>query len=363
MLLRQIKGCVWLYRCDWCSKEFEAAFSKSKSKTHGCSRSCGSKASRATVKANLFAKYGVENVSQLPEVREKVKRTTLERFGVECSWQNEEVKKKIKATMLERFGVESPWHSLEIRARMAANNAEKFGGEHPWASPAVREKAKQTMIERYSVDNPQKSPEIKERTKITCLERYGAENPWLSTAVRETTVRRHLQKYGVPNPSQRDEVKQKKIQTSLRNWGTEFPLQAPEVQQRFVKSFLMKGKGFVSKVELRCLASLRDLYEEVVHQVPINGWLIDFYVPKINTYVQFDGVYWHGVHMTEEQVDAAITKRERDVARKWHRDREQVVWFRSSGLRLVRITDEQFKSWEIDGTVRSSLKTICEEEP
>jgi hypothetical protein len=355
MLIRQVKGCVWLYECDWCHREFEAAFSKSKSKTHGCCRSCGSKASRATVKANLLEKHGVENVSQLPSVRDKVKQTVIHRYGVEHTWQNEDVKKRIKETMIDRHGTDSPWRVPEIRAKIEANNVEKYGVKHVWESSSVREKSKMTMIRRYGVDNPQKSPEIQAQTRQTCRDRYGVENVFQSIECREKSRQTLRLKLGVDNPSQSDVIKLKKEETSLRRFGVRHHLQSPEVQQRLVKSFLIKGKGFVSKVELRCLNYLKELFTDVDHQVSINGWLIDFYVKDIDAYVQFDGVYWHGLTLTEEQRKAPVTKRDKDIVNKWNRDRQQDQWFFHNQKRLTRITDEQFKSWEDSGIVRSEL--------
>lgn len=356
MLLQQIKGCIWLYRCDWCQKEFEAPISKSRSKTQGCSRSCGSKAARVTVKANLLASRGVENVSQLPEVREKVKRTSIERFGVECSWQSEDIKKRIKDVMIERYGADSPWNVPEIRSKIEANNFKKYGVRHVWENKEIREKSKQTMLEIYGVDNPQKSAEIRQRSEQTCLERYGVRNPHLSPEILERTKKTCLKRYGSENPFGSEICREKARQTSRKNWGTDYPMQSPEVQCRAVKTFLQKGKGFVSRAEMSCLSILKELYVNVDHQVCVNGWLIDFYVKDIDTYVQFDGVYWHGLTRSREQLDYPVTQRDHDISRKWKRDHEQNVWFVSNQKRLIRITDVQFRSW--GDMIKENLRSV-----
>jgi hypothetical protein len=358
MLLHQIKGCVWLYQCDWCQKKFEAPISKSRSQTQGCSRSCGSKASRVTVKANLLEKHGVTNVSQLPETRAKVKKTTLERFGVECSWQNTDVKNRIKKTMIERYGADSPWRVPEIRARIEADNVQKYGVKHVWESAEIREKSKQTMIELYGVDNPQKSPEIQAQTKRTMLERYGSENPQQVAEIISRTKQTCLKRYGASNPFGSTICREKSRQTLQSNYGVDHPSKSPEIQQKILRSFLKNGKGFVSRSELRCLTVLRELYDDVTQQVSINGWMIDFYIKSIDTYVQFDGVYWHGLTLSPEQLLNPRTKRERDIVKKWQRDQEQVTWFLEQGKRLVRLTDEQFKFWEDIGEVKNNIRNV-----
>lgn len=355
MLLTQIKGSTWLYRCDWCQKEFSAPFAKSKSQTHGCSRSCGSKASRATVKRNLLEKHGVENVSQLTSVREKVKKTSLERYGAECSWQGESVKKRIKETMVERYGHDSPWKVPEIRQKIEANNIERFGSKQVWGSAEIREKSKQTMLERYGVDNPQKSESIKKQTQKTMTERYGVDNPQKNTLIRKRSVETHRSRYGqVENPEGYSAITKKRKQTCLERYGVEHPHQSPIIQQKMFSS--MKGNRFVSKVELRCLTGLKAIFGDVQQQVSVNGWMIDFYVPFIDTYVQFDGLYWHGLSLTEDERNNPKTKRQADIVRKWNKDREQEVWFPSNNKRLVRIREDEFKMWESEGSVIENLQ-------
>jgi len=63
----------------------------------------------------------------------------------------------------------------------------------------------------------------------------------------------------------------------------------------------------------------------IVIQKHTHGWFIDGYIVDDDTYVQFDGIYWH------KQSD----KVERDTA--------QNVWFRENGLKLVRITDVEYR--------------------
>lgn len=81
--------------------------------------------------------------------------------------------------------------------------------------------------------------------------------------------------------------------------------------------------------------------ENVQRQVPVTGtrWLIDFYVKSIDTYIQFDGVYWHGLDRPIEEIAKHRTKRDVQIHKKWLTDREQDEHFKSRGLRLIRITD------------------------
>ena len=74
----------------------------------------------------------------------------------------------------------------------------------------------------------------------------------------------------------------------------------------------------------------------------MNKWPIDFYVKDNDTYIQFDGEYWHGLDRPLDEIAKFKTPRDRTILRKYQIDREQVEWFRSTGKRLLRITDQQF---------------------
>lgn len=72
-----------------------------------CSIKC-SKKDKETIrkyKKTCLEKYGVENPSQVKEVKDKKKETTLLHYGVEYPWQSEEIKEKISNTVMKKYGV------------------------------------------------------------------------------------------------------------------------------------------------------------------------------------------------------------------------------------------------------------------
>lgn len=73
-------------------------------------------------------------------------------------------------------------------------------------------------------------------------------------------------------------------------------------------------------------------------------WVIDFYIKTIDTYLQFDGVYWHGLDRPIDEIRQSDKGRDKAIYRKWLVDRQQEKWFKDQGKRLVRITDKQFLS-------------------
>jgi very-short-patch-repair endonuclease/glutathione peroxidase-family protein len=175
------------------------------------------------MKQTNLKKYGVEYVSQSPEVREKIKQISLEKYGVENPLQSPEVREKIKQTNLERYGVEYATQSLEVKEKMKQTNLERYGAEYPFATPEAREKSKQVNLERYGAEYTFQSPEIKEKIKQTNLKKYGVEYPLQSSEIYEKKKKTTFERYGVEHATQSLEVKEKMKQTNLEKYGEKSP--------------------------------------------------------------------------------------------------------------------------------------------
>ncbi len=86
--------------------------------------------------------------------------------------------------------------------------------------------------------------------------------------------------------------------------------------------------------------------DHVKRQVELKNWSIDFYISSIDTYVQFDGAYWHGLDKSIELIEqsAAIGhRRDASILFTFRTDRTQNEWATANNIRLVRITDKEFK--------------------
>lgn len=123
------------------------------------------------------------------------------------------------------------------------------------------------------------------------------------------------------------------------------PGNTPEACAKRHQTMKRNGTYRKSSVEDALYTYLCDMHgiEHVVRNVWVNGrWPIDFYVKSIDTYVQLDGVYWHGLDRPIEVIAEHRTKRDAQIHKKWMTDREQDRWFREHRLNLIRLTDVQF---------------------
>jgi hypothetical protein len=99
-----------------------------------------------------------------------------------------------------------------------------------------------------------------------------------------------------------------------------------------------------SRAELKFYEALQIVFgqENVCHHETVNGWSIDFFVAGINAYVQFDGVYWHGLNRSIEEIKEFKNSNDKSIYGTWQRDQHQNFWFPAHNLKLVRVTDEEF---------------------
>jgi len=64
-----------------------------------------SKCRNVSIKEGVQKKYGVDNVFQLQEIKDKTEKTNLEKYGVKHHLQNNDILEKQKKTNQERYGV------------------------------------------------------------------------------------------------------------------------------------------------------------------------------------------------------------------------------------------------------------------
>lgn len=271
-------------KCDFCEKEFTRKYTKLHSKLVFCSRKCLVQSS----------KHG-------GDIYQKTKKQRLitmrNRYGVNNSFQLEKVKEKSKLTCIKKYGVECPAQSEKIKEKKKQTWIEKYGVDHPLKSDQIQKKIQNTSFRRYGVSHPSKSKIVKEKTRQTCLNSYGVDHPW----------------------------------------------KKKEIWKKTHKSKKKNGTYRQSKIENEFYKLLCKTFNIVLRQVQLNDWYIDFYVVDIVTYIQFDGVYWHGLDRPIELIREFKNPRDRTIYKSWKRDRAQDKWFEENGFKLVRVTDQQFK--------------------
>lgn len=213
-----------------------------------------------------------------------------------------------------------------IREKIEQTCLKRFGVTSPLSSVMCRTKGKQAHLEKYGVEHPMQRQETLLRTQTTCLERYG------KTSFLATQENRDLLKTDALVQKRTDAIRSMDFVT--RN-------------KKRHATMKLRGSYKKSKREDAVYEALVELFgvENIERQVYTNSrWHVDFFIKSLQTYVQFDGVYWHGLDRPLEVITKFFSLRDVQIYKKYQTDREQDVWFKEKNLLLVRITDKKWKN-------------------
>lgn len=251
-------------------------------------------------KATCRKKYGVEYVTQSPEFIEKIKAANQSKYGVDSYFQTNEFQEKAKATNIERYGVEYATHSEEIKEKRKQTFQKHLGVNTPFQSEECKAKAMQTKIEKYgsaTYTNPDKA-------KQTNLRRYGVESIFNLTENRKKQIEHSKsaealskristtqEKYGVDNVFQANSIKLASQKSMVKKYGKPYTMQIEEIRKKALKN------SRLSKFEQR-VADIFDTYDiEYMHHYFLSDdkytHEFDFYIPKYKILIDCDGVYYH----------------------------------------------------------------------
>lgn len=165
-----------------------------------CSKECGKKFRASQTKSVMMKKYGVENPFQVEEFRakavssikakssetnKKIKATLEEKYGG-IGTGSPILKEKIEKSIQEKYGVANVSELPEIRKKIseALKSSEvvqkkkeasrsKWGFDYPAQSEEVQQKMRETTFQHYGVPYTGQILDAREKAKDSCLARYG----------------------------------------------------------------------------------------------------------------------------------------------------------------------------------------------
>ena len=156
------KGCkqLVLVQCDYCGKQYKKMYSvhiKNTANNPKCAcQNCGNIKQREVIKA----KYGVDNISQLPEIQDKIRQNNLKKYGVSNPSQLSSIKEKVKQSSRQKYGVDYYQQTKEYKESVQKTSLNKYGVSHFTQSTDVIKKRKATNLEKYGVEYPIQNREI-----------------------------------------------------------------------------------------------------------------------------------------------------------------------------------------------------------
>lgn len=248
-------------------------------------------------KIEIMKKYGVPYTTLLPEMKEKTRQTNLLRRGVEYPMQSPEVQKKSRETVREHYGVDYAGQSEEIKERIARTNTQRYGAPNPLQNPAVMQRVIDTTRERYGVDN---AFQMVDRVQAGMLEKFGQKTPLRVPEIVQRKDETNLKRYGVKYPHMSPDIQDKITKTNRERYGADTPFESAAIRKKIADTCAKNGYS-QSTEEIAFLEELRKFDPDVKHHEPhpVLGFIMDYYMPAHDLWVQFDGIYWHGKNIQE----------------------------------------------------------------
>lgn len=240
----------------------------------------------------LLERYGVENVSQLKDVKEKKKQKSIEKYGVDNISKAEEIKKKKEQKALEKFGVSCVLQSKEIKNKAKETIVKKYGVDNINQVKEVREKSKKTMLKKYGVEYPGQSEELKEKIKKTNLEKYGVQcvlqNEQIKEKIKETNFRRYGNKNNFLNPIIKEKIKQ----TNLKRYGVPYACMLNQCRKA--------NKGAISKINKSFSKKLENNKIKNKLEFNLGKFSYDIQLLDSNILIEVNPTYTHNVTFGSE---------------------------------------------------------------
>ena len=250
--------------------------------------------------------HGIEEKPKCPICGNPVKwlgkpnRLMLNTCSLECGFKLRT--QHIKETCQEKYGVSNCFASDEKKQKIKETNLKRYGVDNPHKNKQVIEKTRNTCLERYGVLNGGGTPEAIKKIKQTKLERYGDENFVNVEKCKQTK----FEKYGNPNYTNM----YKNIKTCKAKYNVDYWFQSIEYKsnikeyQRKARQTKIKNNTLVnSKLESMAYNLLKKYFSDIKCQwkddekYPYN---CDFYIPKIDTWIEIQGFVTHGPEQFDE---------------------------------------------------------------
>lgn len=258
---------------------------------------------------HLMEKYGVVNVFQLPEVREKMAATNLKKYGHEHAIEAPMIREKannthkqhwgstflaskegrriVRDAIIAKYGTDNVAKVPEIRQKICNTNLQRYGVERPLCNNEIYQKGVQTKLELHGVTHTWYE-EARNKRIQTNRDRYGTDWATQNKTVIEKRRRNNQQQWGVDNVLQREDVKAKSKQTCLTKYGTEYYINSDEFHDHYSQRNTQR-----SKLEQELYNACLQLNPNIKSNV--RGLIANYELDMVfgSLAVEFNGDYWH----------------------------------------------------------------------
>jgi len=171
------------------------------------------------VKSTVKRKYGVDNISQINDVKKKKEKKSVAKYGVKNISQAVEIKEKKSKKALEKYGVKDVLSAPEVRNKIIDTNMRKYGVKNPLQNDKIHKKAKETCKAKYGKEYPGQVDGVKEKIRKTCIDRYGVPSVFLYEPMKEKIKKSYKNK----SNNEKRNIQKKIRATCMKKYGVPYP--------------------------------------------------------------------------------------------------------------------------------------------
>lgn len=270
------------------------------------------------IKETVTNRYGVENVFQREEIKQKSKDTNKEKYGVEYSSQSLSFKENVSNTVMKKYGVYNVLKNNDIKQQIKNTNIERYGTENPLKNIDILNKVKITNLERYGFESSLLNEDVKEKIKNTNIERYGVENIWeiQKPHISSDTYKilKNIEKFKehISKNSRNEMARNLGIcNTTISKYCRLYDIELPSSSYEIAICSFLKQNNITHQLHNRQLIKPLEI-DIVIHDHKIG--------------IEFCGLYWH----------SEINK----IDKKYHLSKLQKV--NAAGYRLITIFEDEW---------------------
>lgn len=219
----------------------------------------------------LLDKYRI--IKSVDKIHENLIHSLNEQYGVDNVFQLKEIKEKRNKIMMERYGDTIPLRIKEINKQMHETMCEKYGVPHALQNKELREKAVQTTFDHYGVDNIfQLRTELMDRSNKKLNEIFRSQEVF-TNFLKENNI------HSVKDICEYAKCSIYPVYQRLNYYNYEYDF------ENVASSYEYELLEFIKSIGIQ---NIDDHNRDI-----LNGQEIDVYLPDYRLGLEFNGDYWH----------------------------------------------------------------------
>lgn len=278
---------------------------------------------------------------------EKTAQTLQETFGVSNVFQLSEIKEKARNTKIEKYG-----NAHYVNPNKAKETSlKKYGVENYSSLTECREKVRQTCLTRFGTATPAQNADIMQKMKDTCMQKFGTDNYWKSVEFKKIQQQQYFENY--PNLSEeykevyRDAGKLRELISTLADKTTYGIANYFGISRASAEALLLKHNLLdLREISYNTSHFEQELAEYIGNDICelnnrtalLSGKELDIYIPSKKIGIEFNGTYWH----------SSIKK-----PKNYHLEKSKLA--EEAGIRLIHIWEYEWEDPDMQQKIKLML--------